>query len=274
MRRLSVIIATKPERMSFLVTVLRNLNAQTYRPDETLIVTDAGEKRYIDTALSNAIKSELNIRVIDSGGRGLSRARNRGVEASTGDILLFIDDDILIPDNNILFRVVEAFEEDENLGVYGVQVKPKFFDSVKLPGKFNWLFGCTDDNAVRPVGAFFAARRDIFNVVGLFDENLGRKGNLISGEETELFIRVQKFMGLKVVLDNRFRVYHLIHNRRWGYILRRAFYEGISKARFRGYDYSAEKKYLLRYLRDPLGWLIAGATGLGFVVGKLKKVRT
>ncbi|MHC1610630.1 MAG: glycosyltransferase family 2 protein, partial [Candidatus Methanospirareceae archaeon] len=225
----------------------------------------------LEYLIPDEVFEQLNARVIESGGTGLSRARNRGVEASTGDVLVFMDDDILISDANLLFRVREAFGKDEKLGVYGVQVKPLFYNSVKLPDKFNWIFGCTDNNAVRPVGAFFATRREIFNIVGLFDENLGRKGNLISGEETELFIRVQKFIGLKVVLDNRYRVYHLIHNRRWKYVLKRAFAEGISKARFKNYDMSVEKKYLFRYLKDPIGWVVVGATGLGYFIRRMKQ---
>jgi len=111
----------------------------------------------------------------------------------------------------------------------------------------------------------------IGNIVGLFNENLGRFGkHLLSGEETELFNRIQKYMGLKVVLDDSVKVYHLIHGRKWKYVLGRAFMEGVSKAKFKNYSYSAEKSYLKRYLRDfPTGWLISGATILGFAVGKL-----
>ncbi len=269
--KLSVILCTTPERALFLTSALANLAKQNCQPDEVLVVTDFSNGELVEDVIPDTLFDVLNIRVLESSGAGLSKARNRGVEASTGDVLVFMDDDVVLPDANILFRVKEAFEEDEKLGVYGVQVKPIFQNSVKLPDKFNWIFGCTDDKAVRPVGAFFAVRREIFNVVGLFDENLGRKGNLISGEETELFIRVQKFMGLKVVLDSRFKVYHLIHDRGWKYVLKRAFAEGISKARFRNYDYSVEKRYLLRYCCDPIGWVVAGATLLGFVVGKVRR---
>ncbi|MDK2876171.1 MAG: hypothetical protein PWQ22_581 [Archaeoglobaceae archaeon] len=259
-----------PERAMFLTSVLSNLIKQNYQPDEVLVITDDGKGKILEDVIPDELFDLLNLRVLESGGVGLSRARNRGVEASTGDILVFMDDDIVLPDTSLLFRVREAFEEDEKLGIYGVQVKPIFHNSVALPDKFNWLFGCTDDNAVRPIGAFFVVRREIFNVVGLFDENLGRKGNLISGEETELFIRVQKHMGLKVVLDNRFKVYHLIHNRKWRYILRRAFAEGISKARFKNYDMSVERKYLFRYLKDPVGLLITVVATTGYVVGRLR----
>lgn len=267
--KLSVVICTTPERLQFLHSAIMNVLRQNY-PCEIIIVTDRGCSQVIKESIPISIYESYPIRVVESGGMGLSKARNRGVATSLGDILLFMDDDIVIPNPNTFFRVVEAFENDDRLGVYGVQVKPILYDSVRLKDDYNWLFGCTDDNAVRPIGAFFAARREIFNVVGLFNENLGRKGNLISGEETELFIRVQKHMGLKVVLDSRFKVYHLIHNRGWKYILKRAFAEGVSKARFKGYDYSAEKKYFFRYLKDPIGWVVVGATGLGFIVGRLR----
>jgi len=274
--KLSVVVCTLPERLVYLSSLLANLHKQTHPPDEVIIVTDEGQSDLIEDVFSSRSSFELlrfilRIRILESGGKGLSKARNRGVEAAIGDIVLFIDDDVVLSDRNILFRVMEAFEEDGRLGVYGVQVKPVFHKSRKLPDKFNWIYGCTDDKAVRPVGAFFAVRRVIFNIVGLFDTDLGRKGkgNLVSGEETELFNRVEK-QGWKVVLDNRFRVHHIVEGATWRYILKRAYYEGISKAKFSGYNYSAEKKYLMRYLKDPVGWIVAGATGIGFIVGKVK----
>jgi len=271
--KLSVVICTTPERRQYLYSVLGNILKQSYKPCEVIVVTDAGYSEYIRNDIFLAVYGLLNVKVIESGGQGLSKARNRGVEASIGNVILFIDDDVVLPDPNIFFKVVEAFENDDRLGVYGVQVKPLFYDSVRLGDKYNWLFGCTDDNAVRPVGAFFAVRGECFNAVGLFDEKLGRFGKyLLSGEETEFFNRIQKFMGLKVVIDNSVRVYHIIHNRGWKHVFRRAFMEGVSKARFQNYDYSAEKSYLRRYLSDfPTGWLVVGATGLGFLFGKLRR---
>jgi len=266
--KLSVIICTVPERIQYLQSLIANILKQSYKPYEVLIVTDAGKSSKIRDAIPDHISSILNIRVIESNGVGLSKARNRGVEASSGDIILFIDDDVVIPDRDALFKVVDAFN-DSRIGVYGVQVKPLFYNSVRLGDKYNWIFGCTDDGAVRPVGAFFAVRRVCFNVVGLFNERIGRiGGNLLSGEETELFNRIRKYMGLDVVIDRDAVVYHIINNRGWRYVLKRAFMEGVSKSRFEDYDHSVEKKYLKRYLKDfPLGWIISAVTALGYLCG-------
>ena len=268
--KLSVVICTIPQRIQYLQSAILNVMRQNY-PCELLVITDAGYSEYVKNAIPLSVYGSVRIRVLDSSGEGLSKARNRGVEASTGDIILFMDDDVVLPNPNIFFKVVEAFENDDKLGVYGVQVKPILYNSTKLKDDYAWIYGCTDDKAVRPVGAFFAVRRECFDVVGLFSENLGRFGNhLLSGEETELFNRIQKYMGLKVILDSSVTVYHVIHGRGWRYILKRTFMEGVSKARFRNYDYSAEKSYLKRYLRDfPTGWVVVGSTVLGFLVGKL-----
>jgi len=268
--RLSVVICTIPDRLIYLSSLLTNLLKQSYVPDEVIIVTDKGQRDLILNSFPT-LQSLIRIRVTETDGKGLSKARNKGISLSTGDIILFIDDDIVIPDTNILFRVKEAFEEDDQLGVYGVQVKPLFYNSVKLDDKFNWIYGCTNGKAIRPVGAFFAVRRECFNVVGLFNESLGRYGKyLLSGEETEFFNRVQRYMKLKVRLDNNMKVEHIVSGVKWRYIIRRAFMEGISKSKFKNYNLTTERRYLLMYITDPVGWLISLVTVIGYIYGKVR----
>ncbi|MEM0203521.1 MAG: glycosyltransferase [Archaeoglobaceae archaeon] len=260
--KFSVVVATTPNRLSQLLQLIESIKAQDLPPDEVIVVTDKGKKDLIKL-------DDLRIKVVESDGEGLSKARNKGIEESSGEIIVFIDDDVVLPDKDTFSRVLSAFQ-DEKVAVYGVQVKPVPRNSVRLPDQFNWIFGCTDDKALRPVGAFFAVRREIFEKVGFFKEGLGRKSSsLISGEETELFLRVEK-LGFRVLLDNSIKVHHIVSNRGWRYVLKRAFAEGRSKARFKDYDLSVERRYLLRYLRSPLGLIISSATLLGFIVEKIK----
>ncbi len=259
MKTVSVVVSTIPERRSLLTNLLKSLSKQTMPPDEVIIVSDG-----YSNLLKGLVRTPLKVRFLDCSG-GLSSARNKGVTASLGDIVVFIDDDVIIPDETLLYKVRIAFEENPRLGAYGVSVRPLVFNSPVLPDGFNWLYGCTDSFSVRPVGAFFAVRRELFNVVGLFDERLGRNKNLMSGEETELFQRISK-LGLEVVLDKSNYVYHIICSRGIKYLIKRAFYEGISKAKFS--DLSVEKIYLRKYLKTPLGWFVLSITGVGYLVGR------
>ena len=57
------------------------------------------------------------------------------------------------------------------------------------------------------LGANMAVRRDAFAQIGLFDEDLGPGGRLITGEECELALRALS-AGIDVVRDPSFNVLH------------------------------------------------------------------
>jgi len=272
--RLSIIVATTPKRRD-LIKLLESIENQSYQPDEVLIVTDKNKSKSVARVLNNSFLSKEKLRLVESAGIGLSHARNRGVEATTGDICCFIDDDVVLENQRTLLAVKEAFEEDDKLGVYGVAVKPLLIGSIRLPDEFNWIYGCTDSDAQRPVGAFFAVRRELFNVLGLFNTELGRSNKLkfpMAGEETEFFLRIQRWLKLKIVLDRSITVRHVVRNRGWNYIVKRCFAEGLSKARFVSeYDANVERAYAKRYLKSPLGWLVLTITAVGYLIGRLLK---
>ena len=78
-----------------------------------------------------------------------------------------------------------------------------------------------------------AIRRSVFQVTGLFDDAVGRVGNLPAGcDETELCIRlVQRMPGAEVVYAPAAAVDHFVPRARQtlGYFSRRCFHEGRSK---------------------------------------------
>jgi len=93
--RLSIIIATTPKRRD-LIKLLESIENQSYQPDEVLIVTDKNKSKSVARVLNNSFLSKEKLRLVESAGIGLSHARNRGVEATTGDICCFIDDDVVL----------------------------------------------------------------------------------------------------------------------------------------------------------------------------------
>lgn len=92
--QLSVIIPTR-EREEILNVTIRDLIEATKALDsEIIIVNDSPEGLSLR-------QNEKKIRIIRNPGSGAASARNAGAKAATGDLLLFLDDDILVTKENI-----------------------------------------------------------------------------------------------------------------------------------------------------------------------------
>jgi glycosyltransferase involved in cell wall biosynthesis len=94
----------------FLADAIDSVAAQSYAPIETIVVDD-GSTDHIDAVVA-AKPSVIRIRQAN---QGLSAARNRGLAACQGDLVIFLDaDDRLLPDAVELG--VRLFTEDPSLG--------------------------------------------------------------------------------------------------------------------------------------------------------------
>jgi glycosyltransferase involved in cell wall biosynthesis len=84
---LSVVIPTR-DRASILARSLKALRPQA--PDEVVVVDDGSKD---DTP--EVLAASSWVRSVRLGGNGRSAAKNAGVEAATGDVVLFMDDDVI-----------------------------------------------------------------------------------------------------------------------------------------------------------------------------------
>lgn len=105
----SVIISTK-NRPNDLVACMESLNRQTY-PLKELIIIDSGSPR-LD--MDKYRYDNLNIRYFGYVS-SLTAARNMGISKSEGDIVLFLDDDVIL-DNNYIKNIMYVFENYGNVG--------------------------------------------------------------------------------------------------------------------------------------------------------------
>lgn len=89
----SVVVPTYNRRQS-LSRTLSNLFSQSFAADryEVVVVVD-GSTDGTD-ALLRDLQPRCGLRVVEQANRGLAAARNAGVRAASGDIIIFIDDDI------------------------------------------------------------------------------------------------------------------------------------------------------------------------------------
>ena len=87
-------------------------------PDYEVIVVNDGS-----TDNTEAIAREYDVRVITTENRGLSSARNTGMEAATGEIVAYVDDDAR-PDPHWLTYLAATFLHSNHAGVGGPNLAP------------------------------------------------------------------------------------------------------------------------------------------------------
>lgn len=167
--RISVIIPVyNAERL--LSECLDALRASTGVDYEVLVVDDSSTDR------SRQIAAAAGCRVVPSGGRlGPAGARNRGVEEASGDILFFVDSDVIVrPDT--LPRLAAAFADDATLdGVIAVQAPAMRYRNPCSRYKNLWMYYTYARRAGEDVPLFYttaaAIRRQAFIDSGGFDLN-------------------------------------------------------------------------------------------------------
>lgn len=233
----SVIISTYSiNQLPLVETCLSSLKKQTRTPNEIILVLDSNKE------VIEFYRERLpNIKVIDSGGFGLSKARNAGVKNSQYNIVVFIDDDAYA-EVNWLEEIVKALDQPENVGVGGPiipdweKARPDWF-----PEELDWVVGCTykgqpnEKSMIRnPIGANMAFKKEIFTKIGYFKEGIGRVGTkLLGSEETEFSIRLYKSLpNVKIVYTPNAIVHHRVNKKRSkiNYLINRTYYEGVSKS--------------------------------------------
>lgn len=92
---ISVIVCTY-RRVESVRTVMRCLAEQDHDGFEVIVVDGSGEHSPEQEALRTLVaglRSCLDVRLIASA-KGLTRQRNRGLEESRGDLIVFLDDDV------------------------------------------------------------------------------------------------------------------------------------------------------------------------------------
>ena len=136
----------------------------------------------------------LHIRYVAESRPGVSYARNRGIDESRARYIAFIDDDAKV-EPPWMVEIAKVLEND-GADVVGCRIV-LWWEAVEKPSWFNLrcrqLLSEKDYGAIiKPVSSrgmvigIFCARREIFDRVGHFRTDLGRRENmLLGGEETE-----------------------------------------------------------------------------------------
>ena len=119
----SIVIPTK-NRSEKLRKLFHSILKQTILPKEVIVIDDSDDSR------NDKVIQQLRKQFLDKGikirhimprneRKSISKARNIGAKEAKGDIVLFLDDDVII-DENYLEEILKVFERKPNvLGVQG-----------------------------------------------------------------------------------------------------------------------------------------------------------
>ena len=214
--------------------------------------------------------------------QGLSFARNRGIEESRGDILVFLDDDSYIQESYLhnLQRQLDAHPEAD---AFGGKIIPEFEsgEAPKWLSKWNytWVSAidmgdkvCQFEGKAFPIGANMGIKKDFISQIGPFNTQLGRsKKNLMGGEEKDLFERVKSHGG-GIYYFPDVVVRHVIPPTRTTLDYVKRLGEGVGRSeRIRTLG-ASRWKYIKRLLSEGFKWGGTLVLWLGFAFkGQLEK---
>jgi hypothetical protein len=232
-----VVCAFASGRLGQTVDCVRSVLRQDPPPGQTVLVVDHNEN--LQAELRARLPDEVEI-VANQGGRGLSSARNTAIRRSRGEYIVFLDDDAIAREQ-WLAGLLSPFDDAAVVGTGG-HARPLWETPAPkwLPPELLWVVGCSyaglpESGFVRnPLGCNMAFRADLFHRVGMFNPRIGRLGSLPLGcEETEFCLRANRRVPTgRIALTGGAVIDHRVPAARAtaGYLLRRCYFEGISKA--------------------------------------------
>ncbi|MGH9851222.1 MAG: glycosyltransferase, partial [Blastocatellia bacterium] len=144
-------------------------------PNFEVIVVDDGS-----TDATAAITREYGFRLISTENRGLSNARNTGLEAATGEIVAYLDDDAY-PDPHWLTYLAATFLSTTHAGVGGPNIAPPGDGPVadcvaNAPGNPAHVL-ISDQEAEHIPGCNMAFRKACLEAIGGFDAQFHTAGD-------------------------------------------------------------------------------------------------
>lgn len=192
-------------RGEYLHDTLNDLASQTARPDTFEIVvvnnnSSDGTEFVCDTF--EKTHKEIRFSWVKETNQGLSYARNRAAREANTSVMIYIDDDVYLPENYVE-TAINYIENRSSVQCAGGRIWVKFEeDNIDwVPDELMPMFGLHDlgdNDRMYPSGNFprggnMMISKNILEAFGYFDTQLGRTGNrLLGSEEKAFFERVRR----------------------------------------------------------------------------------
>ena len=275
---ISVILCTY-NRDKYIYNVLKSVAENDYPHDQYEIVlvnnnSTVGTEN--ECRRFHADYPDIRFRYFLETNQGLSYARNCGIRNAQGDLLAYVDDDATV-NPEYLRTYSDFFTHHPEAVAAGGPILPVYeteepewmthYTRQLITGKL--FLGNNQREFPRgafPGGGNACYRKSVFDTVGLFNVELGRKGNsLIGAEEKDLFDKMTTHGMHFYYLPNAI-LYHIIppHKLTQDYFDRLTYSIGVSE-RYRTQQIS-RKKYLNRLCKEAVKWGGTIALWCGFAI--------
>jgi glycosyltransferase involved in cell wall biosynthesis len=220
---LSIAICTKDraERLARLLASLQAVRGRSrFRSTEILVIDNAS----VGPATRHAVAAFDGVRYVFEPRAGLDFARNAAVQQAEGELLAFLDDDVVV-DRHWLDGLFTAWQGCPSAGGFTGLVLPYRLDTpaqirFERRGGFGRGFeakrfhAASADHPLHPVGAGIvgagcnmAFDRSLLLAIGGFDEALDTGAPLPGGGDLDIFYRVLR-AGRTIAYEPRYAVYH------------------------------------------------------------------
>lgn len=237
----SVIVPTH-NRESILCEMLdsfKNLENLSGINFELIIIANACIDNTVSKAFEILEKTSISFKIVEEEIAGLSVARNRGIAESSGDIIVYLDDDIQL-DKNWLIGLNNSFLKSD-FDIIGGKIdlwwrgcsEPSWFTIYERR-----LLGFNDHGdeicAALPsmiFGGNFAFKKSVLGKTSGFDKKFGRVENSKGAGEEGDFVTRAASNHFKIGYSPFFSVQHLVSPERIKYSALKEFSIGAGRAR-------------------------------------------
>lgn len=201
-KKVSIIIPAYNEER-FIGNTLGHYRSQDYPLEIIVVVNNSNDKTY-------KIAEKYSDRVLNFPGKiGISRARNEGANAATGDIFIFSDADSWIEKGGIK-KIIDEFIIDDN--IVGPLLGKGDIENIrgKLIFAFKNLINMLSLHRGGVAGVIFCSREMFFKIGGFLSEKE-------PAEQRDFFIKAEK-CGAKYKIINSFAYTSMRRYEQQGYI--------------------------------------------------------
>lgn len=188
----SVVICTK-NRQNEILKCIDSIVMQSVKPEEVIII-DASNNLGIEKIIADKLIKDKDIEYKYLHTKsGLTYQRNRGVEIASGEIIMFLDDDVIL-ENDYIKEIIRVFENDseKKIGGIGGNITNTHLSKIRFERLIKKLFFLSDNgdgffkhsgSPTRPFrqkenleveclpGCMMSYRSDVFKNFS-FDENM------------------------------------------------------------------------------------------------------